>query len=436
MTSIPDLAERDTVVGTSSTVATRNRHSLKRSNRSRRSDSDRATTAQRRHVLRWCAIIVLTPILTLASWSVVGTLSMPGHDPLSVRWVEWVRGHGGSGVVQLAEQFWYSHHQPSTHGRPAPGLIKPVAPKGLVAARSGHLATPLPVTPPISPPIAGEGVWRPAGRTVNGLPAIYTTTLRPDPQHPSVVSALAWIDQTLVSAQLYAGASEPGGSGWKYTSPIPNAQRPSLVAAFNSGFRLGDSHGGYYSESRMVKPLVPGTASLVIDKNGTATVGQWGRDVSMSSSVSSVRQNLYLIVDNGTVVPGLANGTIKRWGATVGNKLYVWRSGVGITAGGALVYAAGPDLSISTLADSLARAGAVRAMELDINTDWVNFYSFNQAPGQPASASNGAKLLPGMHRGVDRYFLTDSRDFIALSARDNVGSTPAGGAGHRPGIFP
>ena len=33
----------------------------------------------------------------------------------------------------------------------------------------------------------------------------------------------------------------------------------------------------------------------------------------------------------------------------------------------------GPDLNITDLADVLVRAGAVRAMELDINTDWVNF---------------------------------------------------------------
>ena len=40
----------------------------------------------------------------------------------------------------------------------------------------------------------------------------------------------------------------------------------------------------------------------------------------------------------------------------------------------------------------LARAGAVRAMELDINTAWVNFTSFDPAAGQPASAADGTDL--------------------------------------------
>ena len=44
-----------------------------------------------------------------------------------------------------------------------------------------------------------------------------------------------------------------------------------------------------------------------------------------------------------------------------------------MTADGALVYVGGPGLNITDLADLLVRAGAVRAMELDINTDWVNF---------------------------------------------------------------
>ena len=59
--------------------------------------------------------------------------------------------------------------------------------------------------------------------------------------------------------------------------------------------------------------------------------------------------------------------------------MYVWRSGVGITADGALVYVGGPGLNITDLADLLVRAGAVRAMELDINTDWVNFSAYRPA---------------------------------------------------------
>ena len=50
-------------------------------------------------------------------------------------------------------------------------------------------------------------------------------------------------------------------------------------------------------------PLRAGAASFVIYVDGTATVGQWGRDVTMTPNVTSVRQNLDLLVDNGQARP-------------------------------------------------------------------------------------------------------------------------------------
>ena len=76
-------------------------------------------------------------------------------------------------------------------------------------------------------------------------------------------------------------------------------------------------------------------------------------------------------------MPGLDQNDNSRWGATLGGSVHVWRSGVGVTADGALVYVGGSGLSIVDLANVLARAGAVRAMELDINTAWVNYSHFD-----------------------------------------------------------
>ena len=137
----------------------------------------------------------------------------------------------------------------------------------------------------------------------------------------------------------------------------------------------------------------------------------------MSPDVASVRQNLDLLVDGGKPVPGLNATDTTRWGATLGDQIYVWRSGVGVTADGALVYVGGPGLNITSLADLLVRAGAVRAMELDINTDWVNFASYNPATRRgAASAANGTDLLPDMVGTPSRYFTTWwARDFITMS---------------------
>jgi hypothetical protein len=131
-----------------------------------------------------------------------------------------------------------------------------------------------------------------------------------------------------------------------------------------------------------------------------------------------VRQNLDLLVQNGHEVAGLQANDTTKWGYTLGNAVYVWRSGLGITADGALVYVGGPGLNITDLANLLVRAGAVRAMELDINTDWVNFSAYRPSTATGlATAANGALLLPAMTGSTSRYFESWwARDFITMSA--------------------
>ena len=256
------------------------------------------------------------------------------------------------------------------------------------------------------------------------MPAVYEAYMRPDAVHTSVVVGVAWMDTKLLSATLYSGSTIPGGGPWAKTAPISPQAAQSLVTAFNAGFLMSNANGGYYTQGRTVIPLRDGAASFVIYSNGTATIGQWGRDVTMTANVVSVRQNLDLLVEGGQVIPGLDANDTTKWGYTLGNEVYVWRSGIGVTAHGALVYAGGPDLNITDLANVLARAGAVRAMELDINTDWVNLATY--APTRPtgaASPSNGTDLLSNMAGTPQRYFEPWwSRDFFTMSAR-----TPAGG---------
>ncbi|HLY81978.1 MAG TPA: phosphodiester glycosidase family protein, partial [Acidimicrobiales bacterium] len=209
-----------------------------------------------------------------------------------------------------------------------------------------------------------------------------------------------------------------GGPAWRYEAPIAAADRTTLLAAFNSGFKLNDSLGGYYAEGRMVRPMRAGAATLAIRSDGTPTVGVWGRDIEMGPGIVAARQNLSLIVDNGQPAPDIDTGGTAKWGATLGNALNVWRSGIGVTADGALVYAGGNQLSAGWLAGVLVRAGAVRAMELDINSAWVDFLAYGPpAPGTPPPGQSVAKLLPDMSGSLQRYFEANSRDFIAIFRR-------------------
>ena len=95
---------------------------------------------------------------------------------------------------------------------------------------------------------------------------------------------------------------------------------------------MDQARGGVYFGGQEVRGLVGGAASLVIYKDGTATVGVWGRDANMSPEIESVRQNLELLVDNGQLNPELRENDTTAFGATLGNNVYVWRSGVGVDA--------------------------------------------------------------------------------------------------------
>jgi hypothetical protein len=391
--------------------------------------AERSTFKRRIYRRRWLKMAVGAALAALLVWlavSIGGALTDPAlGSSMGSRFAEWARGHGASGVVNWVEAECYSHHPPALGGRPPAGAIRrppatPVASPAPAAAPAAlaHLPAPAPIVPPASPALSGEGQWSPAGRLVGGIPAAYETTLRPDAVHTSYVVGVAWMDTKLLKATLYSGTQIPGSGPFTHTAPVPASAATSLVAAFNAGFLMSAANGGYYTDNRTVLPLRSGGASLVIYANGTATVGMWGRDVTMNPDVVAVRQNLDLVVDHGQPVPGLNRADTSRWGYTLGNQVYVWRSGLGVTGDGALVYVGGPGLNITDLADLLVRAGAIRAMELDINTDWVNLSTYSpSSPEGQATPANGTELLPEMTGTPGRYFQPWwARDFVTMSA--------------------
>jgi hypothetical protein len=235
------------------------------------------------------------------------------------------------------------------------------------------------------------------------------------------------MDTGLLAARLYSGSVSPGGGPYLYTAPVASAQAATLVAAFNGGFKMNEARGGYYTEGRMIDPLRAGAASLVIYADGSVGLGAWGSDVRMAPQVASVRQNLLPLVAAGRPTPRAAGANWRAWGSTCGATScgstvpgieHQWRSGLGITADGALVYAAGPALDPLQLAELLVRAGAVRGMQLDINPNWPVFVTYDPPAGARAAPANGRKLLSETTQGPWTFFESWwARDFVTMSAR-------------------
>jgi len=272
---------------------------------------------------------------------------------------------------------------------------------------------------------AGEGIWHAVARPVDGTQAIYEATLVPP--GGTQVAGVAWMDMRLLSARLYSGSMSPGKGPYRFTAPVQPAYARTLVAAFNGGFVMNVAKGGYYTEGRVVDPLRTGAASFVIYANGSVNVGAWGSDLSMTSRVVSVRQNLVPLVADGHPTAA-ARANWHAWGSTCGVYScaksvpgidHQWRSGVGITANGALIYVTGPALSPYQLAQLLVRARVIRGMELDINSSWPDYSTYDPPVANGlASPSNGSKLIASTVQGPWTFFeSTWPRDFITMSAR-------------------
>ena len=349
--------------------------------------------------------MTLLLLLAYVSIAFISAMEAPSNVPFGLRAIEWMRNNGAAWLVSDIERYYYSWSAPSTGG-PALRRLPKV---GVAGAAAVSTYQPAAISPAINPPLPGEGQWHGTGPLVRGGPPVLVATFRPDPNYPQMVAGLAWIDSTRAWLQLYPGRYEPPNSG-NGPAEVPPQLRAGLLATFNSGFKLEDDGGGFVAFGHVYAPLRDGQATLIRYRNGTADVVSWSGGASPGPNVEFARQNLPLIVDGGQPNPNIQDGS--QWGATLGNAVRVWRSGVGVDARGNINYAAADNQTAQSLAQVLQRAGAVRAMELDINSEWVSFNFF-----ATWGASGARKLLPDMARDPTRYLTPDDRDFVAVYAR-------------------
>ncbi|HUZ30275.1 MAG TPA: hypothetical protein VMU90_13580 [Solirubrobacteraceae bacterium] len=234
---------------------------------------------------------------------------------------------------------------------------------------------------------------------------------RPDPS----VTLLSF-DQQRVRLRLHAGTVDPGTSGWQFGPAIAGTEAKLAVAAINGGFRLNVGAGGFEASGRVAVPLQDGLGSIVTYSDGHTDIGSWHHGVpAPGQQVESVRQNLQLLVDHGQ--PASNADCQSCWGATLGGVDDPARAALGITSDGSLVWAAGEHLTVSHLAQALVSAHVQRAVELDINPEWVAGYVF--AHNQHDGAPHAVPALPDQ-QGIPGQFLTPwVRDFFAFEARSS-----------------
>ncbi len=371
---------------------------------------------RRRKMIRRSILAVFVIFFGYVGITLYPYLTAPGTDRLAARVAEWGRDHHLGWAVTWLENA--SYKPPPTGGGLNASQLAQLQGATASTPPKANLDLPANITPLAAGSIPGEGVWHPVTMgTQSGqqAPIVEKAALRPDAQHTSDLAYVVWMNQKALSFTLHPGYQQPGGT-WNTPDTVPAAQRSNLVATWNGGFKVkpDDALAGFYMDGRAAVPLVNGKASEVFFTDGSIKIGKWGRDETMGPTIAGVRQNLSLLVDNGQLTVGPGDGSSAQWGYTIKNSYFIARSGVGMTAKGDIVYVSGRFLSVYTLAKLLQAAGAVDAMELDINPDWVSFMSYD---GSADPANPTPTKLWDFTQPADRYFQPSDRDFVSVHRR-------------------
>jgi len=335
----------------------------------------------------------------------------PSSLPLWPRSVEWLRLHHGNWLVDEVEHYYYTWKAPKKGGPqlaalPVVGIHHPAARR----ARRHVSVWPRRIASVFPRALPGEGVWEQTGPLVRGRPPVLVTTFRTERDYPRIVAYVAWFDHTRTSLAFYPGRYEPPNAPVRGPMEVPQDQRWRLLATFNGGFIYRDGSNGSSIGGREYEPLKAGLATLIAYRSGKVDVKAWTGGPVAGPSVAFARQSLPLIVDHGRLNPALNDSS--QWGYTLGNAVRVWRTGAGIDRRGNLIYAAADGQTVITLARILQHAGAVRAMQLDINPEWPTLIAYAHHGGL-----DPMKIVPNYQQPSTRYLVPDDRDFFAVYRR-------------------
>jgi len=379
-----------------------------------RAPLERRRRRARRRRIRRVALVIVVVLLSPAVYSYATTMMQPSSLPLWPRSVEWLRAHHGNWLVDEVEHYYYTWQAPDPGGPqlktlPTVGVDTP-PPGATTARRTAASYAPPPIPPVFATPLPGEGIWRGTGPVVRGRPPVLVTTFRSEVAYPRIVAYVAWFDHTRTALAWYPGRYEPPNAPVRGPMSIPFGERWRLYATFNGGFVYTDGNNGSSIGGRRYEPLTDGLATLIAYRDGRVDVRTWHGGPVAGPNIAFARQSLPLIVDHGRLNPALNDSS--QWGFTLGNAVRVWRTGAGIDRHGNVIYAAADFQTVTTLAQILKRAGAVRAMQLDINPEWPTLITYTHHHGL-----DPVRVVPNYQQPPTRYLVPDDRDFFAVYRR-------------------
>jgi TolB protein len=307
----------------------------------------------------------------------------------------------------------------SATGAPPVATDVPIKTPADTAPPTASAVTPLATRPDPGPTATSTAAPSPTPAGVSLADGIRRLSkVRPDSQRPYAEAEVIELDPRLLQIKMIPGTIEPQPTtGLIGAGVIPQEDWGSLVAGFNGGFAAMHGKFGMMVDRKVYLPARDGIATLAVYQDGSLRMGTWGTDLKQTPDMVSYRQNCPPLIENGTITA--ETGKLTLWGLSVANEVYLYRSGLGLTADGRLIYVVGKPLSAYTLARALQEAGAIYAMQLDVDEFHVAFITYSVKPGKPGGlpAVEGKKLRDDM-RGFDGLFLRPFQlDFFYLTRR-------------------
>ncbi|MCG3173196.1 MAG: hypothetical protein GMKNLPBB_01374 [Myxococcota bacterium] len=369
----------------------------------------------------------------------------------TVRNLSWV----GSRKIEYIEEKFYSLQDSVQRIASRPADPPPEEPEFVLkphAATAGSAAWPAPasLTPMVTTPAPGEGVWQEEDfypSRPGAPPLAWTTTVRTDSARPHQFVKMIRFDGRRVRLHAVAGTEEPvSTTGIPGSGRIPKEVLDSgkLVAGFTGGFL--SLHGGYGMkvDGRMVAPPSPGIATVGMDANGHASMFTWRKGFTAPAEMRSFRQNLYPLIENGRI----NEAETRSWGITGPGRdpVFTSRSAIAVTGSGDLIFAWGSFSSAISLARALKASGAVYAVHLDMNINHINMEMYRTMEGDGYEAKPFAETMRKPE--FPAFLKTRSRDFFYLAeAPAGLDSLAPGGDAPatapawsqplaRPGVYP
>jgi hypothetical protein len=264
----------------------------------------------------------------------------------------------------------------------------------------------------------GDGRWvQLPDETPPERARMYKTLLHPDPERAWAELFIVALDLRRVRLQLVAGTLEP-----QATLPeaalaprpgrVPDELHPSVLAAFNGGFKTEHGHYGMFADGVTLVPPRESSCTILQLDDGSLRIATWSRLGELGSHAVWWRQTPDCMYEDGALDPRLAGGHERKWGSALDGETVIRRSAIGIDAAGSTLYVG---ISNHTTAPVLARGmrhvGAEDIAQLDINFSYPKFVTFEEAPG--SSQRVAVPLAAGFEFSQHEYLRKASnRDFF------------------------